>query len=459
MKHRQIPTVGFLQFIKNAGRIVKNPLPFHNENFTAQGDTFRLKLGFGQRVVFSRDPGFAIHALQKNQRNYHKSPIQTEQLAKYVGQGLLTAEGEKWKTQRKLIQPAFHKKTLVQLLDKVLDAIQKELSRITPNIPIDIFPIFNDLAFQTVVKALFSSDIDPKVINRLQHITEAAQTMLVRELRQPFKRLYFKYGGPVKKHIAMTQEGRDILKVLVDARRQSGERYGDLLDMLLDARYEDGSAMSEQQLLDEILILFVAGHETTSNSLTFTMELLARNPAVQERLFTEILKAGNHAPVDAFAKAQPKQNHAESDILDFIKSQSYAKQVIEESMRLYPPAYFVDRVNYEADSFDGMEIPKGSNLLFSIIEIHKHTDFWEQPDIFDPDRFADNAGMKHPAYFPFGAGPRMCIGNNFAMYEMMLAVTEVVRKYKITPKSTPIEIKPLITLKPQNAILTFTPRT
>ena len=473
MRERQIPKVPFIRFIRNAKRILKNPLPFHHENFTSKGDTFQLKIGFGQTVVFSRNPGFAIHALQKNQRNYHKSDIQTKQLAKYVGQGLLTAEGEEWKTQRKLIQPAFHKKALVNLLNKVMDAIQLELQRIEPNTPIDIFPIFNDLAFQTVVKALFSTDIEPALINRLQHITEAAQEMLVRELRQPFKRLYFKYGGPIKKHIALVQEAREILRGFVNERRQSGVRHDDLLDMLLDARYEDGSAMDEQQLLDEILILFVAGHETTSNALTFTMELLGRHPEIQERLYAEIVNDS------AFAKAQPKEMATEShtdpvkvegesvkekeilsdaDILAFIKSQTYAKQVIEESMRLYPPAYFIDRVNYEVDSFEGMEIPKGSNLLFSVIEIHKHKDYWEDPEQFNPDRFADNAGMKHPAYFPFGAGPRMCIGNNFAMYEMILAVTEVVKQYTIVSKNTAIEIKPLITLKPQNAILTFIPR-
>ncbi len=155
----------------------------------------------------------------------------------------------------------------------------------------------------------------------------------------------------------------------------------------------------------------------------------------------------------AFAKANTTGK------LEYIKACGYTKQVIEESMRLYPPAYFVDRVNYEEDSFDGVTIAKESNLLFSIIEIHKHKDFWEDPERFDPDRFANNAGMKQVAYFPFGAGSRMCIGNNFAMYEMILAVTEVVSRYQIIAKDTPIEIKPLITLKPQNAILEFIPRT
>lgn len=445
----KIPTVPMYRFLMNARSIVKNPLPFHHQNFEAKGDTFRLKLGLNQSVVFSRDPGFAIYALQKNQRNYHKSDIQTRQLAKYVGRGLLTSEGELWKTQRKLIQPAFHKKTLVTLLGKVQAVIHSELDRILEDQPADIFPVFNDLAFQTVVKALFSTDIDRKKIDRLQHITEAAQQMLVKELRQPYKRWYFKYGGPIQKHLDLAQEGRDILLEFVNERKASQQRYGDLLDMLLEARYEDGAPMSEQQLIDEILILFVAGHETTSNALTFTSELLARHPEVQERMYQEYL---------SFALAASDSGHQEDQIMNLIKSMTYIKQVIEEAMRLYPPAYFIDRVNYQADRYNQMEIDKGSNLLFSVIEIHKHKDFWTDPLVFNPDRFADNAGMKHPAYFPFGAGPRMCIGNNFAMYEMILTMTELIRRYRILPKTTPIEIKPLITLKPKNAVLTFVAR-
>lgn len=445
-----IPTVPMIRFLMSARSIVKNPLPFHHKNFETKGDTFRLKLGLKQSVVFSRDPGFAIYALQKNHRNYHKSDIQTKQLAKYVGKGLLTSEETLWKTQRKLIQPAFHKKTLATLLAKVQSAIHTELDRITVNTPIDIFPIFNDLAFQTVVKALFSTHIDRKKIDRLQHITEAAQQMLVKELRQPYKRWYFKYGGPIKKHLELAQEGRDILREFINERKASGQRYGDLLDMLLQARYDDGTAMSEQQLIDEILILFVAGHETTSNALTFTAELLARHPEVQEKMFDAYT---------AYAKKQEESPSSDDQIMQLIKSMTYIKQVVEEAMRLYPPAYFIDRVNYEADCYNDMEIDKGSNLLFSVIEIHKHKDYWENPLAFDPDRFADNAGMKHPAYFPFGAGPRMCIGNNFAMYEMILTLCELIKRYQIKAKSSPIQIKPLITLKPKNAVLTFVERT
>lgn len=438
----KIPAVSVFKFLANAGSILKNPLPFHQENFRTRGDTFKLNLGFGKEVVFSRDAGFARYALQKNQRNYTKSPIQTEDLAKYVGEGLLTSEGALWKKQRKLIQPAFHKKQLAQLVDAMQAVIIEELQRIKTHTPFDVFEIFNDLAFMTVVKSLFQTEVDRDKINRLQYITEQAQKMLVKELRQPYKSWYFKYAGPIDKHIALTQEARDILMDLVTERRTSGEKVGDLLDMLLESQYEDGGFMDDEQLIDEILILFTAGHETTSNALTFCAELLARHPEWQDKIYEEY----------AFAKANSE------NLNEFLRACPITKQVLEETMRLYPPAYFIDRVNIEADQYNGMDIPAGSNLLFSCIEIHKHTDFWEAPLTFNPERFADNAGTYHEAYFPFGAGPRMCIGNNFAMYEMILAVTEMVAKFKIVPKDTPIEILPLITLKPKNAVLVFQPR-
>ncbi len=153
--------------------------------------------------------------------HFRKSPIQTRDLAIYVGRGLLTSEGELWQKQRKLIQPAFHKKQLVNLLETIQNAINVELQKIETNKPIDIFPIFNDLAFQTVVKSLFSSAVHQKEINKLQQITESAQQMLVKELRQPYLGWWFNLSGKIKKHIAETDEARAILKKLVNERRNS----------------------------------------------------------------------------------------------------------------------------------------------------------------------------------------------------------------------------------------------
>ncbi|WBL22017.1 cytochrome P450 [Zunongwangia sp. HRR-M8] len=440
MKKKEIPEVSTLTFLKNAGSIVKNPLPFHRENFKKHGDIFRLNIGPKKSVIFCRDADFAQYVLQKNQKNYIKSEIQTKDLKKYVGNGLLTANGEHWQKQRKLIQPAFHKKHIANLLETILEAIRVEYTKIELNTSLDVFPIFNDLAFQTVVKSLFSSAASQEQINRLQFVTEANQKMLVKELRQPYKSVWFRISGELKHHLKLSEESRQILKKIVKERQENPKRYDDLLDMLLDARYDDGQPMDEEQLIDEILILFVAGHETTSNSLSFTTQLLAQHPEIQEKVFAEVKEASANS----------------KGLMEFLQQCSYTQNVVLESMRLYPPAYFMDRVNLEEDEFNGFKFDKNSNLLFSFYEIHRSKKHWENPLDFNPDRFASE---KNPeAYFPFGAGPRKCIGSNFAMYEMILAVSEMVSNFKILPKKKDIEILPLITLKPKNAFVEFQKR-
>ncbi|WP_432412637.1 cytochrome P450 [Rasiella sp. SM2506] len=442
-KQNQIPTVPLTKFLKHSLEILKNPLPFHHNNFERLGDTFRLKIGFKNSVVFSRDAAFLQYVLQKNQRNYTKSKIQTEDLAKYVGKGLLTSEGTLWKQQRKLIQPAFHKKQLANLLGTMHKTIAAELQKIETGKPFEISSVFSDLAFQVVAKSLFSGGVSEAQIKRLQHITEEAQKMLVRELRQPYLHWWFILSGVLQKHINLTHEARSILKQLVADRKKSGVREDDLLDMLLDARYEDGNAMDEEQLIDEILILFTAGHETTSNSLTFTTQLLAKHPEYQEQIFNET------------QKAEAETN----DLMELLRKVPITTRVIEESLRLYPPAYFIDRVNIEADEFSGMRFEKGTSLLFAVHEIHKSETHWEHPLQFNPNRFANKNYSDYASfYYPFGAGPRMCIGNNFAMYEMVLAVSTLCKTFGIAKKNDAIEINPLITLKPKNAILRFEKR-
>lgn len=439
---KDIPNVPLSKFLRHSLNILKNPLPFHQNNFARKGNTFSLTIGLNKKIYFSRDAQFAEYVLQKNQRNYTKSKIQTEDLSKYIGKGLLTSEGEHWRKQRKLIQPAFHKKQLNLLLDNINDTVKTEYQKVQPNKKVDIFPILNDLAFQTVVKSLFSNAVNQKDIHRLQHITEATQKMLVKELRQPYLAWWFTASGSLRKHLDLTEEARQILKRIVNERRVSGLRQNDLLDMLLDAKYDNGEPMSEEQLIDEILILFVAGHETTSNALTFTFQLLAQHPKWQDKIVEEI------SSIEKETK----------DTMALVTSAKVCQQIIEESMRLYPPAYFIDRVNIEEDSFNGMHFKAGSSLLFSIFEIHRHPELWEQPDAFMPERFSEGGRKYSSQYFPFGAGPRKCIGNNFAMFEMIIAVSQLVSKYKIIPEFETIDITPLITLKPKNAYLRFEPR-
>ncbi|WP_370449364.1 cytochrome P450 [Aquimarina sp. BL5] len=422
---------------------MSNPLPFHNKNFEKHGDVFEVNLGFGNSVIFTRDAGFAKHMLQNQHRKYHKSPLQSKELARYIGNGLLTSNGDHWLRQRRLIQPAFYKKKIDVIANTIRETICEELSRIEPNVSADIYPLMNDLAFKVVAKSLFSYTDTGNTMARLQHITETAQKSLIREIRQPYKRWWFHLSGQIKSTLKLTQEARDILDNIIEERRKSKDTYDDLLDMLLNSKYEDGSSMDNERLIDEILILFVAGHETTSNALSFCLSLLALHPEIQNKVFKEASEFDSE----------------ELSLMEQFQKSKYTTQCVEEAMRLYPPAYFSDRVNIENDEYQDIKLRKGTTVLISFFEIHRHESFWENPTKFDPDRFhSDNKKEYSNWYFPFGAGPRMCVGSNFAMYEMIYTVSELIKKYKISTSISEIEIKPLITLKPVNAILKFEKR-
>ena len=429
--------------IRNRRRILKNPLPFHHENFERYGDTFKVRIGPSSRVVFTRDAGITRHILQKNHRNYAKSELQTRDLAKYIGKGILTSEGEFWRMHRKMIQPAFHRERLHGLLGRMLQVIRSELSDLPQSAPIDIYPRMSDLAFQVVAQSLFSTGDLRKDMNRLQEITEANQQMLIREMRQPYLKWWFRWSGRIGSHLAMSREARTILDRLIEGRMTASARPSDLLDMLLDARYEDGTPMPRAQLIDELIILFTAGHETTANALSFILFLLARHPGHQEKLRQEV------AGID----------FRDGDILAAIRSLGYAQQCIEEAMRLYPPVYVIDRVSLNAEELNGTRYPAGTTWLMSLFELHRHPDLWESPEAFRPERFAPDLRKDYTGfYFPFGAGPRMCIGNNFAMYEMLLAVGWLIQRYKLTTPMETLELNPLISLKPGRVLIEFIPR-
>jgi cytochrome P450 len=342
-----------------------------------------------------------------------------------------------------MVQPAFHKKKLEGLLGIMQQAIQTELQRIAPQTDADIFPLMGDLAFQVVAKSLFSrSDIRDRM-QQLQEFTEKNQKMLIREMRQPYFKWWFHLSGQIRHHLAFSRKGRIILNELIEERLRSGLEKDDLLDMLLKARYEDDTAMSREQLIDEVMILFTAGHETTANALSFTFFLLAKHPEFQEKAFQEVVRAKD----------------GEVDLMAFISKLPFIKQCIEEALRLYPPAYIIDRVAIEDDLVEGRVIPKNTLILMSIYELHRHSRFWDAPDAYRPERFdADQVKDLQEYYYPFGAGPRMCVGNNFAMYEMILTVAQILKNYTLTTNSESVEINPLISLKPKEVIVRFTQR-
>jgi cytochrome P450 len=233
------------------------------------------------------------------------------------------------------------------------------------------------------------------------------------------------------RHIQLAQGAREMIRKIIAERKTASEMPDDLLTMLLETKYEDtGLGMEVDQLIDECLILFVAGHETSANALSWMIYLLGNHPEEYERL----------------------QIANEADQVSLIRN------VIQESMRLYPPAWVVDRISLEDDKVLDFNLPKGTVWIIYIRGMHRHPDYWDQPDLFIPDRWNDPQ-LNKEAYLPFGAGPRLCIGEHFSMMEMQLILTTIVNRWDINLISKNVEEKPLVTLRPGSEIyVSITPR-
>lgn len=434
--------VSIFRFLLNAESIRKNPIPFHKKYFDQFGDTFSLKIGKTKHVILSRDNEVAEYILQKNHKNYQKSELQTKFISKYLGKGLLTANGDFWLKQRRLIQPAFHKQKMNQLVQNMEFTIAAELQNLPEGNPVALFPILNQLAFNVVAKSLFHISASEEKLNRLKLIILQVQEFLIKEIRLPYKAYWFKISGQIKKHQELALESDAIIKEIVEERIKSGTKQNDLLDMLLETRYEDsGEGMSTQQLIDEIKILFIAGHETSANAMTFTLHLLGNHPEIQQKVFEELMELQT------------------DDVVEQLQKMTYTNAVINESMRLYPPAWITDRENIEDATLLGYHIKEKTLIGVSFYELHRNPKYWENPSAFNPERFLGEQKKESYKYFyPFGAGPRMCIGLGFAMYEMSLVLSYIVKRYKITSRKKDIQINPLITLKPIGASVTFSKR-
>lgn len=436
--------LSIVRFFLDAEGVRRNPIPFHNGYFDKLGDSFSLKIGFSKHIILSRDNEIAQYILQKNQKNYHKSKFQSVYLSKYLGKGLLTVDGDFWLKQRRLIQPAFHKQKMNQLVENMNDTIAAELQDLEEEKAIDLFPVMSQLAFNVVAKSLFQLSISDEKLNRIKFIIEEVQNFLIKEIRLPHKAWWFSLSGQVKNHLELAKENNSIIQEIIEERMASKEEINDLLNMLLETRYEDtGEGMSVSQLVDEIKVLFIAGHETTANALTFTLHLLSRNPDVQQRVFDEITEIQSQT----------------DDIVEQLQKMPYTNAVLNESMRLYPPAWITDRQNVADDTLAGYHIKKGTLIGVSFYELHRNPKYWENPEQFDPERFLGEQKKQSIQYFyPFGAGPRMCIGAGFAIYEMCLTISQIVKKYVIQSSSDTVQFNPLITLKPVGVEVSFSKR-
>ncbi|CAC9972752.1 cytochrome P450 [Flavobacterium panici] len=436
--------LSILRFFKDAEGVRRNPIPFHKRYFERFGDSFSIRIGSSKYIILSRDNEIAQYILVKNQKNYQKSKFQSVYLSKYLGKGLLTSDGDFWLKQRRLIQPAFHKQKMNQLVDNMNKAISAELDSLVEDKAIDLFPVMSNLAFNVVAKSLFQLSTAENKFHRIKFIIEEVQNFLIKEIRLPHKAWWFSLSGQVKKHLMLAEENNRIIREIIEERKVSKEEINDLLNMLLETRYEDtGEGMSIEQLVDEIKVLFIAGHETTANALTFTLHLLGRNPEVQQKIFDEIIEIESQT----------------ENVIEQLQKMTYTNAVLNESMRLYPPAWITDRQNIEDDSLAQFKIKKGTLIGVSFYELHRNPKYWNDPDEFIPERFLGEQKKESMQYFyPFGAGPRMCIGTGFAIYEMCLTISQIIKKYVIQSKNDVIQFNPLITLKPVNVEVSFSKR-
>ena len=427
------PGYNFLQSLWRTYKQVKNPIGTIEESMKKYNGTYSVNLG-RMNLIATQDPAFIEYVLKVNHKNYYKSKILTEQLGRFIGNGLLTSNGDYWLKQRRLIQPGFHHERIHSLFTIIKRTVDDFLLTFPTGENIDIYPFMNKLAFEIVINTLFNIKIPQAKRDELGSFISETQDFVIRDVRQPYKSWWFKLSGEVEKNLKRSAAARQIIREIIQQRKQETEKFNDLLDMLLDARYEDtGDAMEEDQVSDEILILVIAGHETTANALSFALYLLANHPAELEKL---------------------KRATAGLSLDEVVKNENLSS-VINETMRLYPPAWISDRVALQEDAFRGFKIPKDTIMVLFYYGLHRDGQYFDKPELFQPDRFLKkNADKEKPkAFYPFGSGPRLCIGNNFAMAEMAIFLAEFVARFNVAPTGIAPGVKPLVTLRPDKVLI------
>ena len=388
------------------------------------------------RNIFVNHPDLIEEVLIGHPRRYVKGRVLRANRHVF-GEGLLTSEGDFWLRQRRLVQPAFHRAQLASYAETMVEYAQRMLEGWRGGEERDVHQEMLRLTLEIVVKTLFDAD----VTRDAQDVGKSLELLL--ELGANFRRtLFIPHWMPtptnlrIKREIAFIES---ILYRIIGERRASGRDTGDLLSMLLHVQDEDGSRMTDKQLRDETITLFLAGHETTASSLSWTWWLLARNPAVEAKL---------HAELDEVLGGRPPS-------LEDLAGLPYTGNVITESLRLYPPAWGLARVAVENHELAGYPVKKGMGVAMAQWVVHRDTRWFAAPEEFRPERWEGDFIKRIPrfAYFPFGGGPRQCIGNSFALMETTLILATVAQKYRLRlVPDHPVVPLASITLRPRYGV-------
>ncbi|WP_213804189.1 cytochrome P450 [Granulicella sp. dw_53] len=441
-----IPAVSRWRSLADSRAMASNPVQILSKYSEVFGDTFRFYLGGIKEAIVTIDPAVIQHVLKTNAENYRKSEIQVKRMGHFLGKGLLTTHGEAWKTQRRLIQKGFDRKQLDALSVIMQDSLSESLADFDQQIrsgPVDIYPHLMKMTFAMVARSLFGARLKDEDIELVSHTICTVQEFIVRQTLQPYLNPWFSVSGELRKHEEMRTNADAVLLEYIKKRRNEAPGH-DLLQTLMDARYTDGEGMSDELILSESMQLLVAGHETSSNALSWLLYLLSSRPGCLERVRQEFDDVLGDAPL----------GHA--DVPKFV----FSTQVIQEALRLYPPFWMVDREAIADDRVGDVIIPADSMVIVHVYGAHHAPKHWPDPETFDTDRFIKgNEKLRAPfTYLPFGGGPRGCIGNNYAMLQILMILSDLLRRYdfQIVPGQT-IEARPMVILRPEHGIrMTFT---
>ena len=418
----------------------KDPLLAIRRGFDACGDTFRLKL-FREFAV-SRDPAFFKQVLVTKHKN-NKKGSSSKMLNPVLGNGLVTSEGDFWLRQRRLVQPAFHRERLQELfvtMGQITAVFLQEIETFRGKKAVDIDAKMMGITADIALKTLFGN-ISHEDKMQIYHQVNRTQRYLVTRVRRPYRIPLMMINGERTRFKTDLAYFNKLVFEFIHQRHGMTEKPNDLLQLLLDSLDEEtGEQMNDQQIRDEAITMFAAGHETSATGLSWLLWELARQPKIVARI------------------------RQEAEIFDTVPTFEqllklpYTRQVIEEGMRLYPPAWTMTRESLDEDEVEGQIIPKGISVFMSIYELHRNPNIWENPLVFDPENFSLENVKNRPKfnYLPFGAGPRLCIGQQFAMMEMQLILASLVKRFdfEIDP-SHQVGIYPQIVLKSTNGIKLF----
>ncbi|WP_394822318.1 cytochrome P450 [Pendulispora albinea] len=422
-------------------------LTFFTQTMLAYRDIARFRvLNLSAHLVIH--PDGVRHMLQENAKNYTKETRGFRQLRLVLGNGLVTSDGEFWLRQRRIAQPAFHKTKISGFADTMVRAAVDLAgvweAQARRGASLDVAQEMMRVTLRIAGETLLSTD----VTGDANSIGASLTSLLANANRRITAPLDLPLHWPTPANVRFRRELRVIDtvvgRIIAERRACPGEKPADLLSMLMDARDESAApgseaGMTNEQLRDEVMTMFLAGHETTANALAWTFYCLSKHPSAQRQLTEELdLVLNGRTPA-----------------LDDVPKLAFTQMVIKESMRLYPPAWAASRRAIDDDALCGYRVPAGDIVFFSPYATHRHPDFWENPEGFDPFRFTPEQEAKRPkfAFLPFGGGPRICIGNAFAMLEVTLVLATLAQRFQLDlVPGTKVEPEPQITLRPRHGL-------